>query len=377
MAGTIHGRYVYPLLMAGLFFACGREKEYPMVREMVDGIQHITCPDYPRDGVVEYDMVEDLSIGDESDDNYILNIPFQLMVDSKGSIYVLDWGDERMQVYDSTGTWIRTIGRSGQGPGEFYTPAYFTISAVDSIYLNDARNKRINVYDGSGSFIRSLRYDGSYHSEIYVDGDGLIYIQESGEQDMETLSDVLQVIEESFTIGRLAMSNAKVFTYGPFRGDRKVMRRQGDGVISGGSPDGPNTLWAVCRDGRLIEGYNMDYRLNVIDEKGNALFNFGRPYDPVPNPYAGRGPHLETKPAFGRRILLEEKGNIWLKLYTKDPENENETVPVVYDVWSPDGIFIRQVTVPYTISAFHGGKAYCIRRTDEEVTVKRFVLREK
>lgn len=370
-------RMLYPLLLAGLLLACGGSREYPVAREIVDGVEHITCPGYSRDGAVEYEMVEDLSIGDDSDDHYIFNQPNHLGVDSRGNIYVIDWGDNRLLVYDSTGAWIRTIGREGQGPGEFSMPTYLAVSAADSIYLNDSRNRRINVYDDSGCFIRSFRY-APYRSEIRVDGSSRVFLEEPGRIEQEKLTDMMQAMRQTFSIQRLKTAGSPAYTYGPYEGSTKMIQRMDNGgTLTLGSQHWPNTLWTVNSAGRVIEGYNADYRLNVINDAGKVLFNFGRSYDPVPNPLAGRSGNPEHNPAFGPRILLDEKGNIWLKLYTKDSKNEDETVPVIYDVWSPDGIFMRQVEVPYTIHMFYGGKAYCIRRTDEEVTVKRFVLREK
>jgi len=358
------------LMTAAVLAGCGGRGDYPVKQETVNGMLTVTCPAYPRDGIFEYDMVEELCIGDRTDDdNYILNRPNQIQVDSRGSIYMLDWGDFKIQVYDSSGAWIRTIGREGQGPGEFSMPAYFTLSSRDTIYLNDARNRRINVYNTAGRCVRTLRYEGGFHS---------LYFEVGGKQNLEKLSDEYTIIEESFSVERLPSNSDPGYAFGPYRGDRKEMKRVGDLIFSGGSPDGPNTLWTVTKAGLVIEGYNMDYRLNVINADGTVRLNFGRPFDPVPNPYAGKSVHLDTKPAYGRTILLDDNGNIWLKLYTKDPESEDEPPEIIYDVWSPEVVYLKQVRLAHTIHAFHGNRVYCIVRSADDIPlIKRYRLVEK
>ena len=68
------------ILLLGFFsilFACTKtEDEYPVVIEDIDGVKTITNPDYPKEGVIEYTLVEDLSIGgDVDDEDYVFHRP--------------------------------------------------------------------------------------------------------------------------------------------------------------------------------------------------------------------------------------------------------------------------------------------------------------
>lgn len=74
-------------------------------------------------------------------------------VDSRGEVLLL--GDQRVFVYDSTGSYVRTIGGPGQGPGEL-GPARSMASAVmvipgDSVIVADMGNMRINAYAPDGT----------------------------------------------------------------------------------------------------------------------------------------------------------------------------------------------------------------------------------
>lgn len=71
---------------------------------------------------------------------------------------------------------------------------------------------------------------------------------------------------------------------------------------------------------------------------------------------------------YARHRLFDESGNFWIELFNEDYK-EN----FVYDVFSPEGIYLRQAHVKYRIALFKNGKAYSIIRTDEGLNVvKRF-----
>ena len=48
--------------------------------------------------------------------------------------------------------YIKTLGRTGQGAGEFRTPLGLTIDEADRIYIADAGNNRVQVIDEAGNF---------------------------------------------------------------------------------------------------------------------------------------------------------------------------------------------------------------------------------
>ena len=76
------------------------------------------------------ELVEDLVIGERGDDlNYIFGkSPPKVAVDTAGRIYAADSSMDRIQVFSPEGEYLRTIGRRGQGPGEFDRPAFITVA---------------------------------------------------------------------------------------------------------------------------------------------------------------------------------------------------------------------------------------------------------
>ena len=89
-----------------------------------------------------------------------------LACDPAGNVYVLDRGDSRVKMYDSSGTFIRQWGAAGSADGQFSLAAATrtTMLAVDrnsQIYVCDPGNTRVQVFDSNGSFLRKWGQAGT------------------------------------------------------------------------------------------------------------------------------------------------------------------------------------------------------------------------
>jgi len=103
------------------------------------------------------ELKEELSIGvADGAEEYILNRPVDIDADSKGNIYVADGGDKWIKVYNSDGTFIKTIGREGQGPGEFQGLRKIIVHKKDELYTYDSRLRRLSLFDKNDEFIKSF-----------------------------------------------------------------------------------------------------------------------------------------------------------------------------------------------------------------------------
>jgi len=136
----------------------------------------------------------------------------------------------------------------------------------------------------------------------------------------------------------------------------------------------PTTVWKVNPEGKLYAGFGDIYLVSVYNPDGSLDFKFGREYTPVANKYAGQPGQPKDVGIFNvitRRWLFDYEGNIWIEFYTGKDEPEY----IGYDVFSPDGIYLRQVQVKHRIMQLFEGKAYCFVRDENDfVAVKRFLL---
>lgn len=71
-------------------------------------------------GAARHELVPELSIGVfEGADEYIFGGVGAIAVSSAGDLYVYDYQVPVIRRYDRAGTYVRQIGRGGEGPGEY------------------------------------------------------------------------------------------------------------------------------------------------------------------------------------------------------------------------------------------------------------------
>jgi DNA-binding beta-propeller fold protein YncE len=77
--------------------------------------------------------------------------------DKAGNGYISDgYINSRIAKVASDGTWLASFGTPGSGPGQFNTPHSIAIDDNDNIYVADRGNGRIEVFDTSGKFLRQI-----------------------------------------------------------------------------------------------------------------------------------------------------------------------------------------------------------------------------
>jgi sugar lactone lactonase YvrE len=93
---------------------------------------------------------------DTEDEHVAFNFPNGVSIDSEGNIYILDTGNARIQKFGPDGTYIATIGRKGQGPGEFIMPDEIAFDKDGNLVVSDMTQARIHVIIGGGREVRSI-----------------------------------------------------------------------------------------------------------------------------------------------------------------------------------------------------------------------------
>jgi len=84
----------------------------------------------------------------------------------------------RISVFDKNGKFLRTIGKTGTGPGEFRTPHALVFDSQGRLVVADRHNHRIQILTKQGKFIRE--YDGFGRvSGLAIDKNDIIYTSDS------------------------------------------------------------------------------------------------------------------------------------------------------------------------------------------------------
>lgn len=113
--------------------------------------------------------------------------PTGITLDAAGNIYVCDTGNNRVQKFDSGGTWLATFGGiAGNGDGQLNAPEGIAVDGVSGdLWIADTGNHRIQVLNASGAYVAKIGSYGSGASNLntprdIVLGDGIGYVADFG-----------------------------------------------------------------------------------------------------------------------------------------------------------------------------------------------------
>jgi DNA-binding beta-propeller fold protein YncE len=82
--------------------------------------------------------------------------PSGLAVDSDGNLYVADTLNNRIEIFDADGKFIRTFGKNGDGPGYFARPKGVAIDGDGHIWVADGMQDRVQVFNKDAQLLISL-----------------------------------------------------------------------------------------------------------------------------------------------------------------------------------------------------------------------------
>jgi sugar lactone lactonase YvrE len=89
--------------------------------------------------------------------------PQGVALDKDGNIYVTDTLNDRVEVFDGDGGFIRTFGKNGDGPGYFARPKGIAVDSDGHVWVADEVQDRLQVFNSEG---RLLTYIGTVHGEL-------------------------------------------------------------------------------------------------------------------------------------------------------------------------------------------------------------------
>jgi DNA-binding beta-propeller fold protein YncE len=95
-----------------------------------------------------------------------LNQPNDVALARNGDLFIVQGhtpgpqGDARVLKFDKAGKFVKSWGGKGKGPGQFEVAHGIAIDAQGLLWVTDRENQRIQIFDGDGTFVRELKYAG-------------------------------------------------------------------------------------------------------------------------------------------------------------------------------------------------------------------------
>lgn len=285
-----------------------------------------------------------------------------LAFDASGRLYVADFQDPRVVVFDSTGRHLATIGRKGEGPGEFTAPTGPVIGADGALYLRNMSRIQRFVKDPKTGL--PTRFDRHFDGPLYapwrsklpsqIDAQGRFHFPlEATTGGAEFLT---RYGYRRYRLDGTALDSLGVPTHPTQRASwASVQTSAGGGRMVAGLnivPFHPVPVWAVSATGTIFSSPADRYLIVESDASGRVLRQITRADTPRPILAAERA---ESTRALGRR--LDSLTVPLERVMGVSPEVRARRLPTSYPavaglVAAPDGaLWVRRWSLPTAASA--------------------------
>jgi hypothetical protein len=205
-----------------------------------------------------------------------LESPWSMAKDAKGNLFVGDYRAKNVKMFDASGKYVKTIGRGGQGPGEFGGPSSILV-VQDRLIVSDVANRRYSQFTLDGQFVKSvpMTREGGFPLKMRARADGAILMAwekwSYGQADKP--QDCILGLFSSDMEPRQTLYSHAVMKNKLMQVEKMTMN-----IIQ---PFAPDVHWDVLPDGRLVVGFSEKYQFEIIGTGGEKLSSFSRPVDPV------------------------------------------------------------------------------------------------
>jgi len=331
--------------------------------ETVDGVKVVRNPKVPMYPQGALELQEELTIGlAEGAEEYTFVRLRGIAVDERGDIFALDQRKPRVDVFSGDGSHIRSIGRRGQGPGEFQTPFYIALAPAGEIMVGGM--DRLSFFDRTGVFLRS--------QENTVQPLAFIKFLENGDA-----AGTRMVMEEQNPRYEVMLCGHDI--------------KPKAALASSPMPDPSGKFalfvsvvrWDISRGQEIVcasgEG---DYRLSVFDTEGRLIRTISKDHDPVPpsefdidrqKKQHGIQPGEEV--AIPRYlppiswVYADGEGRTYVSTWQRDPETRIS----LFNIFDPEGRYLCDYRIPGEPIVFKNGKLYAIVQDEEGIQyIKRY-----
>jgi DNA-binding beta-propeller fold protein YncE len=109
------------------------------------------------------------------------NLPTGITVAPDGSLFISDgYGNRRVHHFSPDGVLLHSWGEHGAGPGQFALPHFLDVDRHGAVYVCDRENDRVQLFDAAGAYLRQwagLNRPADIHIDRAAD---LVYLGELG-----------------------------------------------------------------------------------------------------------------------------------------------------------------------------------------------------
>jgi hypothetical protein len=344
----------------------------------VDGVTVVTNPENAANGALQQDMRELWRRGGEDDEVFFGTIA-EFLKDDDGNIYLLDGQISEIQVFDPDGEHVRTIGRQGEGPGEFQNGADMFWAPGGQIGVVQAWPGKIVMITPEGdpgtTFALPYRDGGGWQSVTRAAGHGENVILAGTAWTREDGKQLQFTYLKTYDAGGNEMATFQESSRETQFGDYEFIEEEYVDF---------QRRWSVANDGRVAAALSFDeYRIHVWNADGTVDRIIERPgYQAIKRNDAEKERFQTMYNAFTRwnrgstfrvsenhqtigQIFFREDGTLWVQS-SAHRWRSAEGVFTSFDVYDTVGRFLQRVDLVADADAvedglfFAGNRAYVV-----------------
>jgi len=319
-------------LALGCQISLGGQEAWKGSIKIENGVTVVKNPTEPIFGGDVIDLIEDYVITSAGKyGHYHLQRPSWLLSDEKCHLYVLDWKDNNIKVFDDRGQYILSIGKKGIGPGELDGPSGMDLFH-DEIGIFSAQ-RQLSFFGTDGKFRRMLHADCSL-AGMRFDSGGNVY----------AFTDVLEADRARYELRK----------FDPGLKFIKAIASYERAFVICCFIEGAH--FVVTNDNHVIYGHAKDYELKVFDDEGKLIRRILKDHRPAKIPsdeieslkrrHKSLPPEYYVWPKYYppfSGFWIDEEGRIIVNTqYHLTGDNEG-----VFDVFSPEGKFLTTIKMKY------------------------------
>jgi len=376
------------ILLALFVSSCSKTPEDLASREVIDGIEYVHNVSVPLHPNATLSIEEELSIGGEdAEGNILLYEAGDVIVDDAENIYIVDRRDFNIKVFTPEGNFIRSIGKQGEGPGEFQTIGYVAFVPDGRLLVMDFRARRTSLFDKAGNFISGHPWTKSFSQPVLATDSSYFVQSRVVEEGSDPLSERRLVIDE------IDFEGNEIRSFGDYKLPELWTLTQENMMFGMSVPHSPQSIFAGDMTNQyLYHCLNDTYLIDVLDTSGNIFRKIELPYDPLPYTsqdkeeflprFRERGDENQMKLFEGMdfpsvknvmaRLMTDDEGNLWVE--THEIREDGDTETTAYDIFDSDGTYDMKVWLAMRPVVIKRGKMY-VRYTDQDTGytyIKRF-----
>jgi hypothetical protein len=297
--------------------------------------------------------------GDSESEDEFFGVISDIDIDEQGNVYLLDSQLSECKIYTKDGEFVRSIGREGEGPGEFRRP-------IAMFFTGDNKVAVVQVMPGKIVLLSKDGQPAGDHPIPQAPDGGFQIIQGAEANGGNT---VLFMARQQFDQAAMKWSRTGFLTSVDAKGKQLTDYCSKDNSINMAAAemndkawDTIERRWKVGPDGRVYACLSYEnYEITVYNKAGGVEKVITREYKHVPRTaeekdfmgrlmghYSKMIPNCKVTIADDTKdienIYVRDDGSMWV-LTSAGARNLKPGTMGTFDVFNPQGQFVKTVTL--------------------------------